>query len=183
MKRAVVVGLVGLMLSACGAPATNPPAGATQPAGASQPPAETQPPAGGGGGGSSLVDAASKVTDVCTLLTADLAAKVVPTAPPPESQKFFPLRCTYFNGTTQLQVTLSASDTDVGGGVPPPGTEPVPGLAAGATVVHPSSDETYLTVRLSPDRGGLYVDIYDPSGRDRKDDAVAVAQAVLAAIH
>lgn len=42
-------------------------------------------------------------------------------------------------------------------------------------MVHPSSDETYLTVRLSPDRGGLYVDISDPSGKDRKDDAVAVA--------
>jgi len=46
----------------------------------------------------------------------------------------------------------------------------------------PGPDETYVTVRLSPDQGGLYVDISDPSGTDRKDDAIAVAQAVLAAI-
>jgi hypothetical protein len=123
------------------------------------------------------------VTDVCTLLATDLAAKVVPSAPPPQSQKFPPLQCTYFNGKSQLQITLSPADTDVGGGVPPPGTEPVPGLAAGATVVHPGPNETYLTVRLSSDRGGLYVDINDPSGTDRRVDSIAVAQAVLAAIH
>jgi len=188
MKRAVFVGLVGLMLSACGASATNPPAGASQPNGASQPAGQSQPPAqtqapADGGGGASLVDAAAKVTDVCTLLTVETAAKVVPSAPPPQSQKFPPLQCTFFDGKVQLQVTLASADTDVGGGVSPPGAEPVPGLGAGATVVHPGPDETYLTVRLSSDRGGLYVDIYDPSGKDRKDDAIAVAQAVLAAIH
>jgi hypothetical protein len=188
MKRAVAVGLAGLMLSACGASATNPPAGASQPGGASQaagqsqPAAQTQAPAGGGGG-STLVDAAAKVTDVCTLVATDLAAKVVPSAPPPQSQKFPPRQCTFFDGKVQLQVTLASADTDVGGGVPPLGTVPVPGLGAGATVVHPGPDETYLTVRLSPDQGGLYIDISDPSGADRTDDAIAVAQGVLAAIH
>ena len=120
---------------------------------------------------------------MCTLVATDVAAKVVPSAPPPQSQKFFPLECTYFNGSVQLQVTLASADTGVGGGVPAPGTVPVPGLGAGATVVHPGPDETYLTVRLSPDQGGLYVDISDPSGVDRTDDAIAVAQGVLAAIH
>ena len=83
MKGAVFAGLVGLMLTACGASATNPPAGASQPDGASQPAGQSQPPAqtqapAGGGGGASLVDAAAKVTDVCTLVTAETAAKVVP---------------------------------------------------------------------------------------------------------
>lgn len=187
MKRAMLVGLVAVMLSACGASATNPPPGASQangatsPAGQSQPSAQTQAPAGSGG--PSLVEAAAKVTDVCTLVATDVAAKVVPTAPPPQSQKFPPLQCTYFNGNVQLQVTLAWTDTNVGGGVPAPGTQPVPGLGAGANVVHPGPDETYLTVLLSPDQGGLYVDISDPSGTDRKDDAIAVAHAVLAAIH
>ena len=189
MKRMVIVGLVGLMLSACGSAATNPPAGADQSAGASppsgqtQPSAETQPSAGAGDGGTSLVDAASKVTDVCTLVAADLAAEVVPTAQPPKSQTFPPYMCTYSNGAVQLQVTLASSDTDVGGGVPAPGQEDVSGLGAAAFLVHPGPDEAYLTVKLSPDQGALYVDIYDPSGKERKDDAVAVATAVLAAIH
>lgn len=109
--------------------------------------------------------------------------KVIPSAPPPQSQKFPPLRCTYFAGKSELQVTLAASDTGVGGGVPPPGTEPVPGLGAVASVVHPAPDDVYLTVLLTPDRGGLYVEINDPSKKDREDDAIAVAQAVLAALH
>ena len=189
MKRVVIVGLVGLMLSACGASTASPPAGADQSAGASQPSSESQPSAetrpstAGGDGDTSLVDAARKVTDVCTLVTPDLAAGVVPSAPPPKSQTFPPYECTYSDGTIQLQVTLASSDTGVGGGVPAPGQEDVSGLGAAAFVVHPGSDETYLTVKLSPDQGALYVDIYDPSGKDRKDDAVAVAQAVLAAIH
>jgi len=193
MKRAVFVGLVGLVLSACGASATNPPAGASQPAGGSppagqsqpasqsQPPAQSQAPAGSGGG--SVLDAAGKVTDVCTLLTAEITAKVIPSAPPPQSQKFPPYMCTYFDGKAELQVTLSPADTGVGGGVPAPGTVPVPGLGAGATVVHPSSDDVYLTVLLTLDQGALYVEINDPSNKDRKDDAIAVAQAVLAALH
>ena len=183
MKRTMAIGLVGLMLSGCGVSATNPPLGASQSAGASQPPAQSQAAPVDSGGGSSLVDAAAKVKDVCALVTADVADKVVPSAPPPKSQTFFPLMCTYVSGQVQLQVTLASADTGVGGGVPPPGTEPVPGLGAGATVAHPGPDETYLTVRLATDQGGLYVDIYDPSGKDRKADAIAVAQAVLAKLH
>jgi hypothetical protein len=140
---------------------------------------DTSAPAGGTDQ-TSLVDAAAKVTDVCTLVATDVAAKVTPSAPPPQSQKFPPLQCTYFNGTVQLQVTLAWADTDV---VPPPGTVPDPGLGAGAWSVHPGPDETYVTVLLSPDQGALYVDISDPSGNDRKDDAIAVAQAVLAKLH
>ncbi len=138
---------------------------------------------GGGTDQTSVVDAATKVTDVCTLVATDVAAKVTPSAPPPQSQKFPPLQCTFFDGKVQLQVTLAPYDTGVGGGIPAPGTVAVPGLGAGAWSVHPGADEAYITVKLSADQGGLYVDILDPSGTDRTTDAVAVAQAVLAKLH
>ena len=76
----MAIGLVGLMLSGCGVAATNPPPGARQSAGATQPPAQSQAAPVDSGGGSSLVDAAAKVKDVCALVTADVAAKVVPSA-------------------------------------------------------------------------------------------------------
>lgn len=186
MKRAVVAGALALVLSACAGPAANPPAGTSQAqtsqvAGQSQAPAQSQ--ASTGAGGASLVDAAAKVTDVCTLVATDVAAKVTPSAPPPQSQKFPPFMCTFFNGTVQLQITLASTDVNVNGGQPPPGTVAVPGLGAGATAVHPGPNEAYVTVNLSPDVGGLYVDISDPSGADRTNDAIDVAKAVLAAIH
>jgi len=165
MKRTlIVVLLTNLLLSAC-APAQTP-----QPA--SQPP----PPTTGDAAGSSLVAAAAKVTDVCTLVPADLAATLIPGASPPQSQTFPPLRCTITNGTSVLEVTLSAYDT----GGPVKGAEFIPGLAEGGYLERPVADDAYLTVLLDTDQGALYVEVAGHDGQDHKDDAIAVANEILA---
>ena len=165
MKRVLmVVLLANLLLSACASAQTPQPAG--------QPP----PPTTGGAGGSSLVAAAAKVTDVCPLVPADLAAKLVPGASSPQSQTFPPFKCTITNGTSVLEVTLGAYDT----GGPVTGAEVIPGLAAGGYLERPAADDAYLIVLLDKDQGELYVEVAGHDGKDHKDDAIAVANQVLA---
>jgi hypothetical protein len=166
MKRmSVFVLLANLLLSAC-APAQTP-----------QPASQPQSPTAAGTAGASLVAAAAKVTDVCSLMPADLAAKLVPGASPPQSQKFAPFKCTITNGTSVLEVTLGAYDT----GGPVNGAELIPGLAAGGYFERLGGpDDAYLTVLLSQDQGELYVEVAGHDGKDHKDDAIAVAQYILA---
>jgi hypothetical protein len=170
MKRALLLVLSVVLLSACASAQT------TQPAGQTQPPGQTQLPTAGGASGTSLVDAAAKVTDVCTLMPADLAATLVPGGSAPQSEQF-PSRCTVSNGTAALQITISVYDSVE----PPQGAESVPGLAEGA-YFEPTGflDDAYLKIVLSKNGGALYVEMAGHDGKDHKDDAIAVAQAVIA---
>ncbi|MGH2967275.1 MAG: hypothetical protein ACRDMH_18100 [Solirubrobacterales bacterium] len=61
--------------------------------------------------------------------------------------------------------------------------EPSPGLAEGAYLQTQFVDDSYLQVILTKDRGALYVEVADHDGKDHKNDAIAVAQAVLAQLH
>ena len=165
MKRPLIVALLtSLLLSACAPAQTLPPA--------SQPPSPTTE----GAAGSSLLAAATKVTDVCTLVPTDLAAQLIPAASPPQSQTFPPLKCTITNGTSVLEVTLGAYDT----GGPVAGAEFIPGLAAGGYLERPVADDAYLTVLLDPAQGELYVEVAGYDGKDHTADAIAVAKEILA---
>ena len=148
-------------------------AGATSAAGAAS--AAPVTPAAGAGSGSSLADVAAAIKDACTVMPTDLAATIVPGGGAPQSEQF-PTRCTISNGTVILVITLSAFDTS--GAVS--GAESVPGLAAGAYLEHLTAGNTYLTVLLTPDQGKLWVEIDNDDGKDHKDQAIAVANAVLA---
>jgi hypothetical protein len=141
----------------------------------------TQPPGGGSGtdGGTSLVDAALKVKDVCTLLPTDLAAKLITGAAAPQSQLFPPLRCRVDNGTSVLEITLAPYDAVD----PLQPNEPVAGFPNAAYVQTQFVDDSYLQVLLSKDQGALYVEVAGHDGKDHKDDAIAVAQAVVAQLH
>jgi len=168
MKRILMVVLMAqLLLPAC-APAQTP-----QPAG--------QPtlPTSGSAAGSSLLDAAAKITDVCPWVPADLAAKIISRSSSPQSQTFPPYSCTITNRTSVLQVTIGAYDT----GGPVQGAEVIPGLAAGGYLERPAADDAYLIVLLDKDQGELYVEVAGHDGKDHKDDAIAVANAVLARLH
>ena len=174
MRRALVVLLLGgWVLAACSS------AQSTQ-AGGGQP---TQQPGGGGapagGGGAALQAAAAKIKDVCPLVPADLEAKLVPGAATPQSQTFPPFRCRIDDGKNVLEVTLGAYDT----GGPVAGAESISDLAAGGYLTRPVANDVYLVVLLTPDQGELYVEIVDPSGTDRKNDAIDVAKAVLGNLH
>lgn len=167
---------MSLLLAACtGAPG---PAGGTPPGNQSQGTAASAGDGATSSGASatSLVEAASAVTDACTLMPMDLAASIVTNASEPQSQQFPPYKCTVTNDTSVLEITIGAGDT--GGAVS--GAEEVPGLAAGGYFERLAPGDAYLTVLLSADVGELYVEIVDPSGTDHKDDAIAVAQRVLA---
>ncbi len=107
----------------------------------------------------------------------DLVAKIVPNAAAPQSQLFIPLKCTVSNQTSVVEITfLSSATTD-----PVPGAEPIPGLGAAAYLEQFSPDDPYLTIVLSPDsQAVMYVEVAAHDGQDHKDDAIAVAQAVIA---
>jgi len=111
-----------------------------------------------------------------TLLPADLAAKIVPGASAPQSQKFPPLQCTVSNQVQALQITVGPYDS-VG---PVTGAESVSGLGSAAYLMTQFVDDSYLTIDLSPDQGAIYVAVAGHDGTDHKADAIAVAQYVLA---
>jgi hypothetical protein len=128
------------------------------------------------GGGDSLVARALKVTDPCTVLPTDLAAKIVPGGSTPQSQKFPPLQCTVSNQTQVLQITVAGYDS-VG---PVSGAESVSGLGSAAYYEASFVDDAYLIIDLSPEQGAVYVEVAGHDGKDHKADAIAVAQYVLA---
>ncbi len=179
MKRATILVLLVGLLSACGAGQTTQPTGQTPVSGQTQPTGPTQPSDAGGAGATSLVEAAAKVKDVCTLLPTDLAAKIVVGGTAPESQLFPPLRCRVSNGTSVLEITLAVFDA-VDPLVP---NESIPGLGAGAYLQTQFIDDSYLKVLLSKEQGALYVEVAGHDKKDHKDDAIAVAKAVLAKLH
>ena len=131
--------------------------------------ADTSAP-GGGTDQTSLVAAATKVTDVCTLVATDVAAKVTPVctaATEPE----VPSAAMHVSSTESAAPGHArAVRHGVGRRYPAPGT--VAGLRTGSRrLVGPSRCGRDLRhgEASPPDQGGLYVDILDPSGTDRND--------------
>ena len=188
MKRASIFVLVAILVAACaGSPSSQPP-GQSQAAGQSQAQGPSQAPSGGGGGGGSggaaLAAAAKAVTDWCTLMPADLAAKLVPGAADPQSGEF-PSSCTVSNQVQALQVTYQGSS----GAEPDPAASPISGLGEHAWLApgYPV-DDAYLTVILFTDPSGLgastlYIEMAGHDGIDHGNDAIAVAKAVITQLH
>jgi len=179
-----VVALV-LVVAGCAASGTAAPSGQASPgpsgtspgaSPAASTPASAAPSTGGDG---SIGENAAKVTDPCTLMPTDLVATLVPNAPAPVAGPE-PNLCTATNGTQALQITLSTGivNTDA-----VPGAEEVSGVAVAAYLERPQTDEAYLTVILSKDPAAVvYVDYAGYDGKDHKDDAVAVAKAIVATL-
>jgi hypothetical protein len=185
MKRASIFVAVAILVAACeGSPSSAAPdqsqaAGQSQAQGASQ-----APSAGGGGGGggdgAALAAAAAAVTDWCTLMPADLVAELIPgeaVLTPAE----FPSSCTASNQVQALQVSFQ----EFSGAAPFEGAIFVPGLGETAWLEpdYPV-DDAYLTVTLFTDPNGLgaatlYVEMAGHDGNDYRDQAIAVAQAVI----
>jgi hypothetical protein len=135
----------------------------------------------GSGNKSAYAEAAARVTDACTLMPADLVQKIVPGAGGPQSSQY-PKRCSVSNGKSVLEITIETgiiTPTD-----PINGAEFISGLAAGGYLerLDPvSRGDTYLTVILGKDPNGLlHVEVAGHDGKDHKDDAIAVARAILA---
>jgi hypothetical protein len=188
MKRASILVVVAFVVVACaGSPSSQPPdqsqaAGQSQAQGASQAPSSGG--GGGGGGGAALAAAAKAVTDWCTLMPADLAAKLVPGAAHPQSADF-PKSCTVSNQVQALQVSYQSFS----GAQPDPAASPISGLGEHAwlAVGYPV-DDAYLTVILFTDPNGLgastlYVEMAGHDGIDHGKDAIDVAKAVIAQLH
>jgi len=182
-RRLGLTCLFALLIGGC-ASASTPAPGVGGGAGGSSPGAVPSIGGGPGGGaasqaaagGDSLAVRAQKVTDACTLLPTDLAAKLVPGGAAPQSQKFPPFQCTVSNQVQVLQITVGGYDS-VG---PVNGAEPVSGLGSAAYYEASFVDDAYLTIDLSPDEGAIYVEVAGHDGKDHKADAIAVAQYVLA---
>jgi hypothetical protein len=179
MKHASSLVLLVAVLSACTSAQTTQPAGQSQ-AGQSQPAGPTQTTAGGGDG-SSLAAAALAIKDVCTLMPTDLAAQIVPGGSAPQSQLFPPFMCTVSNQVSVLEVTI---DGGFGAVEPVAGAEVIPGLGEGGYLERLLPDDAYLTVVLGKDPdAAIHVEVAGHDGKDHKDDAIAVAQAVIAKLH
>lgn len=185
MKRASIFVVIAILLAACeGSPSSQPDQsqapGQSQDQGASQAPSAGS--GGGGGDGAALVEAANAVTDWCTLMPSDLASDLVPDASDPQSAEF-PSRCTVSNGVSVLEITYQSFVVAEMG----PGAETISGIAESAWLEpdYPV-DDAYLTVILSsdPSAGGtLYVEVAGHDSIDHGDDAIAVAQAVIAELN
>jgi hypothetical protein len=181
---AAVTLIVALAACSTASPATTPGDGASSapPGGAaSGPTAAGSTPVDqgtGGGAGVSLVEAAVAVTDACTLMPMDLAASIVPNASEPQSQQFPPYKCTVSNGTSVLEITIAPYDA-VDPLVP---NEPVAGLGVAAYLQTQFTDDSYLKIILDQNGGAIYVEVAGHDGEDHRDDAVAVAQRVLAGL-
>jgi len=184
MNRASIFLVVAIILAACGGTQSSPPADQSHAAGQSQAHGPSQAPSGGGGGGdggASLAEAAAAVTDWCTLMPADLVAELVPGSAVLQAEEF-PSRCTASNQVQALQVSYQG----------PSGAEPsaeatlVPGLAENAWFeLTGFVDDAYLIVILYTDPNALgastlYVEMAGHDGIDHADDAIAVAEAVIA---
>ena len=131
--------------------------------------------------GPSVASAAAKVTDMCSLMPADLVKKTVPNADAPIRDQILK-RCSVSNGTSVLEITLETgviTPTD-----PVNGAEFVPGLALGGYLerLDPKDrGDTYLTVILGKDPNGLlHVEVAGHDGKDHRDDAIAIAKDILA---
>jgi hypothetical protein len=166
MNRVLIFLLSILLLSACSRAQRNQPAG------------RPRSPTDGGAADSSFAAAAAKVTDMCTLMPADLTQKIVPGGSAPQGEKF-PLRCSVSNGKSVLEIEMDPGPTD-----PVRGAEFISGLAAGGYLerLDPvSRGDTYLTVILGKDPNWLlHVEVAGHDGKDHKDDAIAVAREILA---
>ncbi len=185
MKRASILVAVAILIGGCqGTSSSQPPGQSSAPdASQSQGPSPTQAPtrAPGSGGDAAVVDAANAITDWCTVMPADLVAQLVPGASAPQSQLFPPLKCTASNGVAVVEITYGgcfAPETN-------PGVPSISGLGEEAWLTdgYPV-DDAYLTVVLGSDPCGTFnVEVAGHDGADHGDDAIAVARAVIAALH
>jgi len=189
MNRASIFVVIAILVAACeGSPSPQNPdqsqaAGQSRAQGSSQAPSTAGGGGGGGGGSAALVEAANAVTDWCPLMPADRVAELVPDASDPQSQQFIPLKCTVSNGVSVLEITYQGYVIAEKG----PGASSISGIAEDAWLEpdYPV-DDAYLTVILSSDpnaSGTLYVEVAGHDGIDHGDDAIAVAQAVIAQLN
>jgi len=188
MKRASIFVVVAILVAACAGSPSSQPADQSQAAGESQAQGTSQAPSsgggGGGGGGAALAEAAAAVTDWCTVMPADLVAELVPGSAVLTAEEF-PSRCTASNQVQALQVSYQGFS----GVEPDPAASNISGLGEHAWL-EPNYpvDDAYLTVILYTDPNGLgastlYVEMAGHDGIDHGDDAIAVAQAVIAQLH
>lgn len=172
MHRAVIAVSAGLLVAMC----------SHEKASQDAPPSPAASPASNGEQGSTALGiAAGKVTDACTVMPTDLAARIAPGASAPTGERF-PPRCTVSNATSVVQLTF-----DNGPGEPVSGAESIPGLGEGGYLEHldpKDKGDVYLTVICGADAGGLnhnfHVEVAGHDGKDHTDDAIGLAKAVIA---
>ena len=177
MARGLAIVLaVGVILGGCSGGGGG--GGATQAPPATNGPASTQATGGGAtqavGGGDLLAAATAAKDHLCTLLPTDLVAPIVPsTAPPSEEQ--FPPRCSVFGSTSAMAIWVEVYNAL---GDPPTGSEAISGLGSGAYGEALAPTNYTLYVGLGP-VGELAVEV-NHAGAGQKDEAIAIAKAVLA---
>jgi len=184
MNRALIsILLTTLVFSACMSKKSDGPI-ATRRDGSGESSDQRQSTTESAGNGSALAAPAAKITDVCSVMPADLVQKIVPGASAPQSEQY-PRRCSVSNGTSVLEITI---ETGIIVPVDPVnGAEFIPGLAEGGYLerLDPHSrGDTYLTVILGKDpKGLLHVEVAGHDGKDHKEDAIAVAREILSRLH
>lgn len=137
---------------------------------------------GGAAGGAGVPDAAAQVKDVCTVMPKDKVKALVPDVGEPVTDAAYH-QCTMSNGTTAIQVTLSAG---FGEPDPPVPGDAVSGLGQKAWAQEQTVDDTYLVIFLGQDsKGGyqsMFVEYAGHDGKGHRQDAVGIAQAVIDAL-
>jgi len=180
--RGLALGLVGLLVMGCSAAGGPTAATNTSGTGGGATPAGGNVSAEPGGGGGSAADGAAAVTDACNVMPAELVRTYVPKAADPVTDSAAH-SCTMSDGTSAVQVTLQS-----GFGPPDP---PVPGeavdnLGEHAWVQEQTVDDAYLVIDLGTDASGgyrsMYVEYAGHDGKGHRNDAIAIANAVLEAL-
>lgn len=187
MKHASLLAVIAILVAACQATGSSQPPDQSEAAAQSQGQGPSQAPSAGGGGGggggdgAALAEAAAAVTDWCTLMPADLVEELVPGEAVLQAEEY-PSRCTASNQVQALQVSYQGFSSPAQGSDAPS----IPGIAENAWLEpgYPV-DDAYLTVILFTDPNSLwssvlYVEMAGHDDIDHRDDAIAVAQAVIA---
>lgn len=194
-KRLLGLGAIGLLATACstaaptvGGATLGPGAGSTPGTGGGAATASTGGGGGagsgavGGGGTGAVAEAASRLTDVCTVMPRDAVLALVPDAGAPNLDAAY-RQCTMSNGTTAVQLTISGG---FGEPDPPNPAESVGGLGEKAWLQEQTVDDAYLVIFLGVADAGsyqtMYVEFAGHDGKAHRDDAIGIARAAIQAL-
>jgi hypothetical protein len=191
LGRTSMVGILAVVLAACSGTTTVQPSSGP---GGSSGGAQASPSAGaGGGGGSAAAGAAAALEaaekDPCSIMPVDVVRAILPKAGEPHGDVYGNSCQMDADGDGVVAVTIDVSWFSYS--TPNP-CEPVSGLGQWACVQEQTlgtAVDSYLTVIVTPgdpssavNHAIFTVEVTGPAGTSRKDDAVKVAKAVLAAI-
>jgi hypothetical protein len=170
VKRLLLAMLTAIVVAACSAGGS--PGGGD---GQTDRPAQTS----GAGAAADLAAAMAAATkDACSVMPQDAVKQILPKAAAPQKEPE-PFKCSMSDGTSVVEISIDAGALTSLETLNP--CEPISGLGVSACYQEQVAADAYLQVLVtSSPTTILYVEVAGNDGKNHKDDARKVAQAILA---